>query len=101
MLRRGSDVPERLDYEEWYLAYESLKWIPELNRFFGAWSRALSFAADGEVDRVFPEREVPIASPDGRALVFVRPGQSSDIGVYTAEGDPIYEVTGLNISDVV
>jgi hypothetical protein len=101
LLRRGRDVPERLEYEEWYSAYESMQWIPELERFFSAWFLTVSFTAEGEVDRVFPEGVVPIASPDGRWLVFRRPGPSPDIAVYTADGDPFYEVTGLNISDVV
>jgi len=101
LLRPGSDVPKRLDYEEWYTAYEGLQWIPEVQRFFGAWSRALSFTAEGEVDAEFDERYIPVASPDGKWLVFRRPPHFPGIAVYTPDGDLVYEFEGMSISDIL
>ena len=101
LLRRGSVTPERLAYEEWFTAYEDLTWIPEVERFFGAWSLTVSFTAEGELDRVFPERDVPIASPDGKWLVFRRPPHVPGIAVYTPDGDLAYEFEGMTVSDIV
>ncbi|HLF80174.1 MAG TPA: hypothetical protein VI410_00265, partial [Anaerolineales bacterium] len=101
LLRPGSDAPMRLAYEEWYAAYEGLAWIPEVQRFFAAWSVTLSFTADGLVDQVLSERYIPVASPDGKWLVFRRPPHFPAIAVYAAAGDLAYEFEGMHATDVL
>ncbi|HEX9675481.1 MAG TPA: hypothetical protein VGA07_05840, partial [Anaerolineales bacterium] len=101
LLRPGSDVPMRLAYEEWYAAYEGLAWIPEAQRFFAAWSVALSFTADGQVDQVFNERHIPVASPDGKWLVFRRPPHFPAIAVFAAAGDLAFEFEGMHATDIL
>jgi hypothetical protein len=101
LLRRGGAAPERLEFEEWYTAYEGLQWIPEVDRFFGTWSQTISFTADGLVGRVFDERYIPQASPDGKWLVFRRPPHFPGVAVYTPEGDLAYEFEGMTVTDIV
>jgi hypothetical protein len=101
LLRRESEAPERLAYEAWYSAYEDLTWIPQLQRFFGAWSQTVSFTAGGEVDQVFNERYIPVASPDGEWLVFRHPPHFPGVAVYTPDGDLAYEFETARASDIV
>lgn len=101
LLHEGSELAERLDFEEWYTAYDELRWIPEIDRFFGAWSQAASFTADGLIGRVFTERYVPAASPDGNWLVFQRPPHFPGIAIYTPDGDQAYEFEGIAVTDVL
>jgi len=101
LLRRGSDRPQQLDYDDWDLVFESLEWIPEVDRFFAAWSVTLSFTADGQVGEVFPEHYIPQASPDGKWLVFRSPPHFPGIAVYTPDGDLAYEFAGMTVYDIV
>jgi len=101
LLRRGLEVPERLEFEEWYTAYEGLEWISEVDRFFGVWSQTVSFTAEGAIGQVFPERYIPMASPNGKWLVFRRPPHFPGVAVYTPDGDQVYEFEGLSVSDIL